>query len=248
MESAAYDEMRALEDYHWWFRGKRRMVRPHLRSALSAVRAAPGSATVVEIGCGTGANLALLAREFDDVRLLGLDLDPRALGMCRGRELGVQLARADGSRLPLRSRSADCLVALDFIEHVEDDRGLIREFARVLRPGGSLVASVPAYPSLWSAHDEFLHHKRRYRTNELEQKLVEAGFRIERRNGFNFLLLPLVALVRRIRRGAPAGTDFFELPRAVNSALAGLFVVEEWMARTLNVSCGSSFLVRAVRP
>jgi SAM-dependent methyltransferase len=243
MERAAYDEMRALEDHYWWFRGKRRMVRPHLSSALSN-----GSRTVVEVGCGTGANLALLRREFAHARVLGVDRDPHALRLCRERDLAVPLARADGSRLPLRSHGVDCLVALDFIEHVEDDRSLIREFARVLRPGGSLVASVPAYPSLWSAHDEFLHHKRRYRTGELEAKLVEAGFRIERRNGFNFLLLPLVALVRRLRRGAPAGTDFFQLPRPLNSALAGLFVIEDWLTRTLNVTCGSSFLVRAVKP
>jgi SAM-dependent methyltransferase len=245
MEREAYDEMRAIEDHHWWFLGKRRMLRPHLRSALTE----PG-AIVVEIGCGTGANLALLERDFARARPLGLDRDPHALELCRGRALGAGLVLADGSRLPFRARSVDCLVALDFIEHVDDDRALIREFARVLRAGGVLIASVPAYPALWSKHDEFLHHKRRYRTGELEAKFVEAGFNIRRQNGFNFLLLPLIALVRTIRRksaSAPS-TDFFELPRPVNAALAGLFVLEDWLVRAVGVPFGTSFFVRAEKP
>ncbi len=243
MERAAYDEMRALEDHHWWFRGKRRMARPLLRSALGN-----GAGIAVEVGCGTGANLALLGREFERVRALGLDRDPRALELCGERGLRARLARADGAALPLRDASVDCLIALDFIEHVADDRALLFEFARVLRPGGALVASVPAYPSLWSAHDEYLHHKRRYATGELEAKLEGAGFRVRRRNGFNFLLLPLVALVRRLRRGSAPGTDFFELPGPLNSALAGLFVVEDWLVRALRVPFGLSFLVRAEKP
>jgi SAM-dependent methyltransferase len=162
--------------------------------------------------------------------------------------------------LPLAAGSADCVVALDFIEHVDDDLALLREFRRVLRPGGAVVASVPAYPSLWSPHDEFLHHKRRYRTGELEARLVEAGFELEERHGFNFVLLPVVAAVRAVRRSSArgavdergGGTDFFRLPRAleacVNALMAAVFAVESVAVRLLPIRFGVSLMVRARRP
>ncbi len=246
MERAAYDEMRALEDHHWWFRGKRRMVTPLIARAV----AGGAECKLLDVGCGTGGNLAHVEGSFPGVRTFGLDFDGGALAYCRDRELGARLLRGDGTRLPLRTASLGCVLALDIIEHFDDDDGLIAEFHRVLRPGGELVASVPAYPSLWSPHDDFLHHKRRYRTGELQAKLAAAGFEIVRSHGFNFLLLPAIALVRFLKgRGkAKEGTDFFELPRPLNAALAGLFAVEDWITRVVRVPFGVSLLVRARKP
>jgi len=247
MEAAAYREMSELEDEHWWFRGKRRLVTPLIREAVAG-RTAPA---LLDVGCGTGGNLVHIASELPGARLVGLDLDADALRFSSERDLGARLLRGSGDRLPLRTGSIDCVVALDFIEHVDDDRGLLEEFHRVLRPGGQVVASVPAYPWLWSPHDDFLHHKRRYRQGELEARLRAAGFEVERRHGFNFLLLPAVAavrLVKRRRRGSAegeGGTDFFRLPGPFNRAMAAVFALEELCVSLLPIRFGVSFMVRA---
>jgi SAM-dependent methyltransferase len=248
VERAAYDEMRALEDRHWWFRGKRRMLAPLIARAVKGA-----GARLLDVGCGTGANLAFVERRFAGARTLGLDFDAGALAYSRGRSVQACLLRGEGTRLPLRDASLDGLLALDIIEHFDDDGALLSEFRRCLKPGGELVASVPAYPWLWSPHDEFLHHRRRYRGGELQDKLVAAGFELLESHGFNFLLLPAIALVRFVKgrraRGAEAaGTDFFELPAALNHALAGLFVLEDLITRAVPVPFGVSLLVRARRP
>lgn len=248
MERAAYDEMRALEDHHWWFRGKRRMLAPLFARALK-----PG-ARVLDVGCGTGATLSFVERRFGSARTLGLDFDAGALAYSRGRDVRAGLLRGEGTRLPLCDASLDGLLALDIIEHFDDDGALLAEFRRCLKPGGELVASVPAYPWLWSPHDEFLHHRRRYRGGELQAKLGAAGLEVVESHGFNFLLLPAVALVRLVKGrrarsgGGSEGTDFFEVPAPLNAALAGLFVVEDLITRAVPVPFGVSLLVRARRP
>ena len=256
MERGAYDEMRRLEDHHWWFRGKRRMLTPLISAAVAGRPAqADSGLQLMDVGCGTGAILTHVERRFPDVATVGLDFDDGALDYCRGRRLGARLMRGDGTRLPLRDGSLDCITALDIIEHFDDDEAVIAELFRTLKPGGELVASVPAYPWLWSPHDDFLHHKRRYRTGELQAKLRAAGFEIASSHGFNFLLLPPIALVRWVkgRRADSAGaqeasTDFFELPRPLNAMLAGLFWIEETITRVLPVPFGVSLLVRARKP
>ncbi|MCZ6598774.1 MAG: class I SAM-dependent methyltransferase [Planctomycetota bacterium] len=251
MERAAYEEMHALEDHHWWFRGKRRMVAPLLEQALGGGE----GKVLLDVGCGTGGNLAFVERRFPGLATCGLDVDAGALRYCRERGPHARLIQGEGGRLPFGDTSLSCVLALDVIEHVDDDRALLAEFRRVLEPGGVLVASVPAYPSLWSEHDEALHHKRRYKHGELQRLLVEAGFVVERSQGFNFLLLPPIALVRwwssrrprRVHRGDEPGTDFFELPRPLNALLTGLFAVEEWITRVVRVPFGVSLMVRAQR-
>jgi SAM-dependent methyltransferase len=252
VERAAYDEMRALEDHHWWFRGKRRMLAPLIARALARAPAGAG-ARVLDVGCGTGGNLSFVEARFGGAATLGLDFDAGALAYVRGRGLRAGLVRGEGTRLPLRDASLDALLALDIIEHFDDDRALMAEFKRCLAPGGELIASVPAYAWLWSPHDEFLHHRRRYARGELQEKLARAGFEVVEAHGFNFLLLPFVALVRFLKRrrtppGAAKGTDFFELPGPLNAALAGLFVLEDWITRVVAVPFGVSLLVRARRP
>ena len=253
MEPQAYHDMAALEDHHWWFKGKRRLITPLLEAALAKLP----TPLVVDIGCGTGSNLSLVHERFPEARQVGIDMDPSALGYCLDRGEPAQLLRAFGLALPLRSGSADCVIALDFIEHVDDDLALIQEFARILRPGGCVVASVPAYPSLWSPHDTFMHHKRRYRSGELERRFAEAGLVVDKRYGFNFVLLPIIALVRALKRqskqSSPAGSsDFFELPGPIDAALqavmASVFWLESLAVRWLPIHFGVSFMLKAHRP
>ncbi len=248
MDPAAYEEMRRLEDHHWWFEGRRRAVLPLVTQALAG-RERP---RVLEVGCGTGGNLAALERRLPGASCLGLDLDAGALALCTGRGLGAGLVRADGARLPLANGSIELILALDVIEHLEDEAALLAEFRRVLSPGGRLVASVPAYPALWSPHDDFLHHRRRYRPGELERGLERAGLRVRARRGFNCALLGPIALLRWAKRrraaaGAAPRSDFFEVPGPVNRALATFLGLEAALARRLRLGHGLSFLVCAER-
>ena len=268
MEAGAYVEMDAIEARHWWFRGKRRLLAPLIERMLGSNGRMPGSSgrmpsiqnqrAVLEIGCGTGGNLAHFAPRFKDTRFVGLDFDQAACAFARDKcaaetKLGTALLRGDGLALPVADNALDGALALDIIEHFDDDLAVCRELLRALKPGADLVLSVPAWPSLWSPHDEFLHHKRRYRPAELRTLIESAGFEIQETRGFNFLLFTPIWLVRTLKAkqqgAAPAsGTDFFNLPRPLEALLAGLFVVEAALVRILPIRWGVSIMMRARKP
>lgn len=252
MNREAMLELRALEDDHWWFRARRAAIRAHVDRGL----AGGGRRALLDVGSGTGANLAWLCARLppeDAGRCLGLEADPLALELAAGRELGARFVRADVARLPLAAASADFALCCDVLEHVEDDGQACAELARVLAPGGVLVVTVPAGPGLWSVHDEALGHRRRYRPGELEARLDAAGFSVESSHGFNLAPWPLVWAVRRWRRALAQGrprpptTDFHRLPRPVNALLAGALGSEATLLRALGLRRGVSLVVRARR-
>jgi SAM-dependent methyltransferase len=281
MDPAAYIEMDAIEERHWWFRGKRRLLAPLIRRMLdrsseaTSERASGKDAksathiarvgmrqTVLEIGCGTGGNLAHFGARHAQARFLGLDFDSGAVAFSRDKSARLEtpfaVLQGDGLHLPIASGSLDGALALDIIEHFEDDGAVCAELARVLAPGASLVLSVPAWPGLWSPHDEFLHHARRYRPVEIRQLVEAAGLVVMEERGFNFLLLPPIWLVRKLKSRKSAGksdateeaggTDFFGMPRAAEALLAGLFVLEAALVRILPIRWGVSIMMRATKP
>jgi SAM-dependent methyltransferase len=152
-------------------------------------------ARLLDAGCGSGRTLDDLAR-FG--RVEGLDIDARAVRAAHGRGHDVWLA--DIQQIPLPDRCFEVVTCLDVLEHVPDDRRALSELLRVTRPGGTLVVTVPAYPSLWSAHDVANDHFRRYRRTALRALAAEVGCEVVRDTHFNALLLPPIALVRRARR------------------------------------------------
>ena len=203
MDPRLYAPLRELERTHWWFRGRRRI----LLAALE--RAGVGAHEVLDVGCGAGTNLELLASRFPGARVRGIDVERAPLRYCRdGR--GLAVAQADAGRLPFVAGSFDLVAALDALEHLADDSAALREIGRVLRPGGVLVASVPAFGWLWGSVDDLGHHYRRYGRGELSARVAAAGFEIALERYFNYWLLPAVAAVRfgaralRPRRAPPA--------------------------------------------
>jgi len=233
--------MRDLEDHYWWFVARRAVALKWLFKHLDQ----KDQPTVLDLGCGTG---ALMSDLKDQANVVGLDFSELALQLSY--ERGFQnLIQGDGAKLPLASESFDAVIGLDVFEHIEDDDSALQEAKRILKPGGLLVLSVPAFSWLWGPHDVALHHFRRYRRVEMDQKLVSAGFSIERSSYSIFLLFALVLvsrLLEKLKRGAPKAS----LPMVgsgLNKFLLGLQNIESWMLDRVHLPFGSSVLVVARR-
>jgi SAM-dependent methyltransferase len=191
-----------LEGSHFWFAGRRALVRRLLDRHLEGRVAA-----ALDLGCGTGSFLPILESYAD--RVVGLDpfggADPR-------------IVAGEAERLPFEAGSFDLATAQDVLEHVED-RAAVRELARVVRTGGWVVVTVPAFPRLWSARDALAAHRRRYRRAELVRLFESSGFAVVETTYFQFLLFPLVLASRAAARVQPRATELEEQPSARVNAL-----------------------------
>lgn len=214
-DGARLARIRELESWHFWFVGRRALVR-----GLLARHLGPAPQRLLDVGCGTGH----LARELLAAghRVAAVDLLPEALAAARADAPGVGLLRADAGRLPLAAGGFDAVTALDVLEHV-DDAAALAELRRVVRPGGLLVLTVPAAPWLWSHRDEAAGHRRRYTRKRLEAALARAGFAPLELGAYQCALFPAVAASRLLGRRGPRLRDAEERPPAlVNAALAWL--------------------------
>jgi len=232
--------MRSLEERHWWFVGRRRIV-----GEILASLALPGHARILDAGCGTGGNLQFLS-QFGAVTGVELDDDAAALARERGTWPVVKGSLPDG--IPFAAQQFDLIVLLDVLEHIEDDGASLRALQGLLAPGGVLVLTVPAFQFLWSPHDEEHHHKRRYGAAGLRGVIENTGLRLSYLSYFNTWLFPMIAAVRLVRKVFPAndvGRDV-QLPGpAVNAMLRAVFGSERrWIGR-LRMPFGVSLLAVA---
>lgn len=243
MRPSELDKMFELEDSYWWFVARRRLILTLLKRRPPATT--ESKPVILDVGCGTGATLQGLSQYG---RVVGLDSSRHALGRCRRRGQR-ELAQARGENLPIADASADVVTALDLLEHIPDDAAALREFARVLRPGGILLVTVPACPFLWSEHDEALDHLRRYRAARLRRIIADSGLLIERLSPLiTFLLLPIAMLrvLQRLRhRKSGPQTALIVPPKSVNSLLTKLLLLENrWLLR-FNLPVGVSLMAVA---
>jgi SAM-dependent methyltransferase len=211
MDQPEFEAMLALDERHWWYRGRRRM----LGALLERIEVPPG-ARVLDAGCGSGRTLDELARYG---RPHGLELNPAGLAAARAR--GHEVEQAPVERIPYDDASFGLVTCLDVIEHTDDDVAALRELRRVARAGARLVVSVPAHPRLWSRHDEVNGHRRRYTRRTLRAAAETAGWRVERMTGFNVAYLAPAALVRMTRRETDeaAGSDLELTPSSLDALL-----------------------------
>jgi SAM-dependent methyltransferase len=243
VEERFYAEYAEIQDRHWWFVGRRRLIGEVLAAGLPA---AANGRRVLDIGCGTGTMLGEL-RRFGDVH--GVDAEPAAVEYCHSHGEG-QVQLASGVEVPHPDDAFDLVTLLDVIEHVDDDQTLLAEARRVLRPGGSLFVTVPAYNWMWGAQDEIAHHKRRYTRPQLRDSLSRAGFAVGRASYFNTLLFPPIAAIRLVRRALPKPkeleSDFhYNEPGPLNTALTWTFDRESAIVRRWNLPFGVSILALA---
>jgi len=222
-----YQQMRSLEDQHWWFSGRRRIV-----GKMLGLLDLPKRTRILDAGCGTGGNLKFLSR-FGEVT--GVELDDDAAVLARERGAWNVLKGSLPDKMPFAEQQFDLIVLLDVLEHIDDDGASLHTLQNLLAPGGYLVLTVPAFPFLWSPHDEEHHHKRRYRAAGLQKIIQSTGLMLRYTSYFNTWLFPMVAAIRLVRRVFPAnevGQDV-QLPNpVVNRMLKALFSSERyWIGR-----------------
>jgi len=242
MNAEEYERMYRLEDSYWWFVGRHRLV----LGFLERIYGRRQDLRILDLGCGTGAMSARMAR-FGSV--VSADFSPLALGFTRRRHLS-RLCAADAMRLPFRAASFDLVVALDILEHLSDDQAAAREIARVLRPGGRLVTTVPAYRALWSGHDVALMHHRRYVARELTERLRRASLQIERCSYAMTLLCPAVWLYRRLfsHTDSRARATLVHVPGWANRLLIRLLEAENRLIPHVSLPFGVTVFCMARRP
>lgn len=246
MDREQYEIMRQAEDRHWWYLGMARITRELLRARVGPSR----DREVLDAGCGTGANLELLA-EFG--RVTGVDLAAEALAHCRARGAD-RLVRASVLDLPFEDASFDLVLSCDVLSEVgapDDERGLA-ELARVLRPGGHLLLRLPAYAWLGgSRHDRAVDTRHRYGKRELRDKLRAAGLAVEAISHANAALFPLALAARgaeRVlpRRDARAETSVPAGP--LNAVFRGVLGAESAFVRGVGLPFGLTLVSLARKP
>jgi ubiquinone/menaquinone biosynthesis C-methylase UbiE len=248
MNAAEYERMYRLEDSYWWFVARHRLIEAMLRDCYGAPKPETSSLTFLDVGCGTGAMSRRLARWG---RVVSADFSPLALEFSRRRGLH-HLVGADAMNLPFVSGQFDAIVVMDVLEHLPDDCRALSEFHRVLKPGGRVLATVPAYTHLWSEHDVALMHFRRYVRLQLKERFESTGFKLEKLSHTMTLLYPLVAIQRRLNARKPphdppqAAMPLFPAP--INTALTGLLAAENAIARRVNFPFGVTLLCMAQKP
>ena len=242
MDAAAYREMAALEDRHWWFVGRRRIT-----DALLWRPALPPEASVLD-GCGSGGNLTMLARYG---RLSAGEFDAEARRLAAARGVAARVASCElPAVFPFDSERFDLIVMFDVLEHIEDDLATLAAVRRHLADGGWFVLTVPAFPFLWSPHDTYNHHFRRYTRAGLMKRLADAGLRPAYCSFFNFWLFPLIALFRTIRKFGRDNEigDLAMPPAPINRVLAALFSSERFAMGRLSLPFGVSLILTARAP
>jgi SAM-dependent methyltransferase len=244
-----------FERWHWWFQGRRQILAAIVQRELTR-QAASGPRRLVSLGCGPAAGLDWLAEAVGaEARVIGVDADPS--GALRGqggapRPARVSFAYGRAEATPLRSASCDAVLALDLIEHMDDDAAGLAEAARLVRPGGFLLVTVPAFQSLWGNQDVVSHHRRRYTARSLSAAFARAGLEPSWLSYFNTLLFPAVAAVRWGRRlvgRADAEVSDFDSgrPGTLNDGLTWLFAAERHLMGKVRLPFGVS-LAAVARP
>jgi SAM-dependent methyltransferase len=235
----------AVDEHHWWYRGRRRVIRAELDRLML-----PAGARVLDAGCGSGRTMVELADYGDQVS--GIELSAEAAELARERGVGeVQIGRLE--ELPWDDATFDLITCLDVIEHIPDDVAALSELRRVARSGAWLLVTVPAYQALWSRHDEANHHYRRYSRSALRTAARSAGWHIERLSSFNSLLLGPAAAVRlaqrRMRSHNGSRNDLEIGPAWLNDVLERPLALEaSWLARGRTLPMGLSLLAVLRRP
>jgi len=243
MQSHHYPILYQVEERHWWYVGRRRIIRSLVEKICSTL--GNSNPRILDVGCGTGANLKMLAEHG---RAEGVDISQQAVDFCHERGLeSVKLGAAED--LPYENDSFDLVTALDVVEHLDDDVAGLREMRRVLRPDGRLLLFVPAFMFLWGVQDDVSNHRRRYTLPSLLRAVEAAGFVVEWSSYANISFFLPVLLVRSVMRwlGLRADTEYGINISLMNGPFSRLFAAERFILKDGKLPFGVSAVCIARR-
>ncbi len=241
MMEHTYPIMFRVEQSHWWYAGRRKILAGFVEEICRQVT--DRRPRILDVGCGTGANLMMLS-EYGDAE--GVDVSEDALSFCR--ERGLQKVRLGAAEeLPYEDGTFDLVTAFDVVEHIDDDLAGLREMRRVLRPGGRVLLFVPTFMFLWGVQDDVSNHRRRYRLPELSRVLEKAGFEMERATYANITFFLPILMIRKLMRvtGIKTESENNITVSSLNGVLGRLFGAESWVLKRMNLPFGVSGLVVA---
>jgi ubiquinone/menaquinone biosynthesis C-methylase UbiE len=227
MQSHHYPILYRVEETHWWYVGRRRIIRSLVERICTMLRIP--QPRILDVGCGTGANLKMLA-SYGSAE--GVDISDQAVQFCRQRGLSsVKLGAVE--QLPYESETFDLVTALDVVEHLDDDVAGLREMRRVLTKDGRVLVFVPAFMFLWGVQDDVSNHRRRYTLPNLLKAIKTAGFSIEWASYANITFFFPVLAVRSVMRwlGLRAATEYGINISVMNTPFSWLFAAERFVLK-----------------
>lgn len=244
MDTRVYTELYTLEKDYWWHQAKRKIV----FETLTKRQKGRNHIRILDAGCGTGIMLSELLEQFPNS--LGVDHSTVALNFCKKRGLS-NIHRGDlEKKLPFKGSSFDVVTCLDVIEHLDHDDKAIKEFQRILKPGGELIITVPAYMALWTKHDEMLWHKRRYRRGQLAKLAKDHGFKIEKASYFYSFIAPVAFVLYRLGvmfKSRKSSSSVIP-PKPFNWLLLQVCALERRLIDIVPMPTGISILLVAQKP
>ena len=247
MQQHTYAIMDRVEDSHWWFVGRRAILESFMRRIVERLNAGDAGVVqrdlrILDVGCGTGANLEMLS-EFG--RAEGVDISDDALEFCRRKGLSVQKGLAE--TLPYTDETFDITTALDVVEHLDDDIAGLKEMHRVTKTGGRSLIFVPAFMWLWGVQDDISNHRIRYTKKEIVERLEKAGFTVERATYANFTFFAPILGGRTLMRitGIKPESENNVNVSALNGVFGRLFSAERHWLKRFNFPLGVSIVIQA---
>ena len=242
MQQHTYAIMDRVENRHWWFVGRRAILESFLKNIVQKLRSPVSTIRILDIGCGTGANLEMLS-QFGEAE--GVDVSDDALEFCRSKGLKVQAGLAE--KLPFADGTFDLTTALDVVEHLDDDVSGLKEMFRVTKRGGYSLVFVPAFMWLWGVQDDISHHRIRYTKSQITQRLKKAGYEIERATYANWTFFAPILAGRTLMRmtGIKPESENNVNVSALNGIFGKLFASERLWLKNFDFPFGVSIVIVA---
>ncbi|MEP6848590.1 MAG: class I SAM-dependent methyltransferase [Acidobacteriota bacterium] len=242
MQQHTYAIMDEVEGSHWWFVGRRAILEGFLRGLIQDPKSKIQNWKILDVGCGTGANIEMLS-QFGEAE--GVDISDDALEFCRQKGLKAQKGLAE--TLPYDDESFDLTTALDVVEHLDDDIAGLKEMYRVTKKGGYSLIFVPAYMFLWGVQDDVSNHRIRYTKKQIVDRLKQVGYTIERATYANWTFFAPILTGRTLMRltGIKPESENNVNISALNGIFGKLFGAERFWLSKFNFPFGVSIVVVA---